>query len=804
MNKQSIRIAAVSSILAGVLVLLGISGAMTTVSAAGVTINDGNPVTNYAQVLLKVEPPAGAFEMSIQNDDAPGAAAWVPVPDPAGWPFTMRWNLAATPGSKTVSVQYRDASLSPVPGKYSGKILLDYILDTGFASPSGYDHRGFATGGNSANGVAVDSQGRKVVVGTADLGDGRTALAVMRYLPDGTSLDPDFNGNQTFVFSNPSANTRCAGRAVAINADDSIVVVGSYDQDGAGDTDILVLKLLSSGELDTNFQANPFAVRGSVIYPGPGADSGNAVAIDGNGRIVVVGTYADGYYGNQVLVLRLNPGGSPDAAFGDLGTGEFIYGDEYDDSGNAVVIDAAGKIVVAGSYGADEDYTYAWLFRLDPDGLIDTGFGLDGDIAYTGDMGADSAQAVALDFAGNIIVVGSVDWTEGDTDIWVVKLTGDGSLDLSFNGTGSRSFGGTGADSGSAVAVQGSKVVVVGTYDNGGGRTSLWVSRLLGDGSLDASFNHGGDYAFGTTGRVAGRAVALQPDNRIIVSGAGNDASRPSSLLTLRLHGTSFNLTVNSNGTGTVAKYPDTFNGGATGTFVPDTVVTLTASPTGNASFLNWTNCPSTGGLQGEICTVDMNSASLPGITANFSPPVALNVSVLGTGYVTSSLSEGIYCSAGSVGTCGNSNLSFGSTVTLTATTGNWYTTFRGWSNDAAGCGTASNCAVSMNASKNVTAVFATNNTVRLSGASGAIGTYPTLEETYYTMTTPAIMPTATMTAQTMYYPEQATLDVPVALVFNGGKNTDFVTTTGFTTIKAPLIVKNGSLRVTFIKVLAP
>jgi uncharacterized delta-60 repeat protein len=554
------------------------------------------------------------------------------------------------------------------------------------------------------------------------------------------------------------------------------------------------------------------ALPGTVVFPGPGADSGNAIALQADGKIVVVGTYADSLDGNQAIAVRLNPDGSADTTFGDidpgtgLGTGMFIYGDAYDDSGNAVAIDAAGNIVVAGTYDFGGGYTSAWLFRLDPNGVIDTTFGAGGDIAYTGDMGADSANAVAIDSSGNIIVVGTVDWLGGDTDIWVMKLLSDGSLDPSFNGTGSRSFGGTGADSGSAVAIQGTKIVVVGTYDNGGGRTSLWVSRLLlSDGSFDTTFNRGGDYAFGTAGRVAGLAVALQSDDKIIVSGTGNDATRPSSLLTLRLHGSSYSLTVNSSGTGTVAKFPDTFYGGAIGTFVSGTDVTLTASPTGTAAFLNWTNCPSTSGLQGEICTVTMNSASLPAITANFNTPVRLDVKVYGAGYVTSPVLEGgINCSAGSVGICTNPSLTIGSSVTLTATTGNWYSTFTGWSNDAAGCGSSSTCDVSMNASKYVTAVFATNNTVRLSGPSGVIGTYPTLEETYYTMTTPAIMPTATMTAQTMYYPEQATLDVPLALVFNGGKGSDFVTSTGYTSIKGPLIVKNGSLRVTFIKVLAP
>jgi uncharacterized delta-60 repeat protein len=105
-------------------------------------------------------------------------------------------------------------------------------------------------------------------------------------------------------------------------------------------------------------------------------------------------------------------------------------------------------------------------------------------------------------------------------------LAAAGDLDLSFDADGKVTtdfFGGV--DNGRAVAVQpDGKIVVAGTATNGAG-TVFAVARYNADGSPDASFDADGKVTteFAGANSVA-RGLALQPDGKIVVAGtAGGD-----------------------------------------------------------------------------------------------------------------------------------------------------------------------------------------------------------------------------------------------------------------------------------------
>jgi uncharacterized delta-60 repeat protein len=81
-----------------------------------------------------------------------------------------------------------------------------------------------------ANGVAIQTDGKIVVVGNAVSG-GRSVMAVLRFNADG-SLDSKFGPNGGIVFVTPGAAT-AAANAVAIGADGRIYVAGHGDMDFA-------------------------------------------------------------------------------------------------------------------------------------------------------------------------------------------------------------------------------------------------------------------------------------------------------------------------------------------------------------------------------------------------------------------------------------------------------------------------------------------------------------------------------------------------------------------------------------------
>jgi uncharacterized delta-60 repeat protein len=103
-------------------------------------------------------------------------------------------------------------------------------------------------------------------------------------------------------------------------------------------------------------------------------------------------------------------------------------------------------------------------------------------------------------------------------------LAAPGDLDTSFSADGKQTlnFGGTDRASHVVITPDG-RIVVVGSSDATGGGDYA-VARFTADGTPDSSFNASGEVTVGTQPTVSdvGGGVVVLPDERIVVSGAGN------------------------------------------------------------------------------------------------------------------------------------------------------------------------------------------------------------------------------------------------------------------------------------------
>lgn len=100
----------------------------------------------------------------------------------------------------------------------------------------------------------------------------------------------------------------------------------------------------------------------------------------------------------------------------------------------------------------------------------------------------------------------------------------DGQLDPTFgvDGKVTTTFGGTWSD-GTAVAIQpDGRIVVAGVSSPDGWTFDFGVARYATDGSLDATFGTGGVVTTDVRQYDYARAVAIQPDGRIVVAGTVN------------------------------------------------------------------------------------------------------------------------------------------------------------------------------------------------------------------------------------------------------------------------------------------
>jgi uncharacterized delta-60 repeat protein len=293
----------------------------------------------------------------------------------------------------------------------------------------------------------------------------------------------------------------------------------------------------AAAELDPNFGSN-----GKVVTDFFGDDNqAHAVAIQTDGRIVVAGQAHTVTGHDDFAVVRHNADGSIDTGFGATGkiTTDFFGAN---DSANAVAIQKDGRIVLAGVAGNTFSSMFG-LARYNPDGGLDPGFGFDGKVT-TSLGGFLSANAIAIGSDGKIIVAGGSAAGSAASDFTLVRYNPDGSRDTTFGSGGvvTTDFFGD-ADVANCVALEADgKIVVAGFAASPGGTTAsqFALARYNSNGSLDSSFGPGGrvTVSFAGTGDQA-RALAIQSDDKIVVAGfAGTPDGSSSDFALARLNTT--------------------------------------------------------------------------------------------------------------------------------------------------------------------------------------------------------------------------------------------------------------------------
>ena len=298
------------------------------------------------------------------------------------------------------------------------------------------------------------------------------------------------------------------GRALVVQPDGKTVVAGF----GGPDTALAVTRLNADGSFDRSFDGD-----GTAGADFGGSDYGQAVALQADGKIVVAGSTS---VNEDIAVARFNADGSLDQSFdpgGSDGPGKKAFGYAGSDQARAVLVQPDGKIVVAGSGGANTAFA---VTRLNTDGSFDNSF--DGDGTAGADFGGDEVgYGVALQPDGRIVIAGRTAIGQ-DIDIAVARFKASGpadaTLDETFDDDGKRTFGYGGTDVARAVTMQPDGKIVLAGY--GGSNTAVAVTRLNPDGSFDTSFDEDGTSGADFGGGEEGRAVVLQPNGKIVVAGS--------------------------------------------------------------------------------------------------------------------------------------------------------------------------------------------------------------------------------------------------------------------------------------------
>ncbi len=173
----------------------------------------------------------------------------------------------------------------------------------------------------------------------------------------------------------------------------------------------------------------------------------------------------------------------------------------------AIVQDGSGRLVIGGTFRQVGGLARNGIARLNIDGTVDSTFdpGLGGD-SYVSD--------IKLQPDGRILAVGEFSEFDGVARNGIVRLHPDGSLDSSFD-----SQPGIAGSERVIMTLElqpDGRILIGGDYLSVNGVPQNGVARLRSDGSLDPTFNSGGNP---TNGQTRVFALALQPDGKVLVGG---------------------------------------------------------------------------------------------------------------------------------------------------------------------------------------------------------------------------------------------------------------------------------------------
>jgi uncharacterized delta-60 repeat protein len=333
-----------------------------------------------------------------------------------------------------------------------------------------------------------------------------------------TAPDPSFGTGGLVALDIGPGGT--SPNAFLVAPDGSLLVAGAFTPSGQSQVGFAA-RLTSGGALDGSFAAG-----GAFTIDFGAFTAITALALQADGKLIAA--VNNGPYATTVLrVLRLTAAGALDATFSGDGVAEVTAANGVVPAAAAVQPD--GRIVVATSFAGLPSAPASALavFRLLPDGALDTGFASAGvpGFASAGISGFDTAAALALQADGKIVVVGSTNAAapsnNGARDFAVARFNGNGTIDAGFAGDGTLSLPvGALDDDALAVLVQPDGRIVIGgnTYANSS-RSNCAIMRLNADGTPDGSFGTAGVATYNLGGLSTCASLTRQPDGALLAAG---------------------------------------------------------------------------------------------------------------------------------------------------------------------------------------------------------------------------------------------------------------------------------------------
>lgn len=242
------------------------------------------------------------------------------------------------------------------PGMQIGVLLANGTTDISFSSGGQFGYMGYNVGPYTPQAysksyctkVLVQPDGKIMLAGYYSwaLNSNKKRMAIIRINPATAYFDNSFNSSGVLYGHEDAGMGPVYGyhdqiHTAALQSNGKIVLAGFTEETNGSPRKLLLMRVNADGTADTTFGLNGMA---TYAVSGGWAEA-KAIHIETDGKIVVGGMAT----GNNLdfMVARFQANGTIDTSFGTGGVTKTHFA--ADDLGNAMAVQADGKLVVAGS-----------------------------------------------------------------------------------------------------------------------------------------------------------------------------------------------------------------------------------------------------------------------------------------------------------------------------------------------------------------------------------------------------------------------------------------------------------------------
>jgi uncharacterized delta-60 repeat protein len=317
--------------------------------------------------------------------------------------------------------------------------------------------------------------------------------------------------DSSFGINGKKVKPKGAADAIAIQSDGKIIA-GGYNHLGSK-----LVRYNQNGSIDKTFGIN-----GEVVIDANISSTLHAIVLTTDNKIITAGSDSKNFE-----IVKLNNNGSFDSSFGINGKVSTNFLGK-DDEAYSVAIEPNNKIVAVGTaFEQSGETTRIAVARYNPDGSLDSSFSYDGKVAKNiSYYHFDDGYSVILQPNGKIVVTGDSYTNPGTalTDFILIRFKSNGDIDKTFgnNGYTITDFGGFESARYAAQQSNGKIIIVGSSYNSGTGESKTILARYTINGKLDSTFGLNGI----NNKLIASGAIAIQPDDKILVAGGGVKVAR--------------------------------------------------------------------------------------------------------------------------------------------------------------------------------------------------------------------------------------------------------------------------------------